>query len=113
MPTNIITEDGDAGGLITSYNQLVLDRNRILKSATTENPSVIKLDQQISSLKANVATSLKRMQSNLQIQNRDLKNQEGILNNKIGKIGTGTSVQSNCQTTKSKRRTVFIFVAKA
>lgn len=86
LPTNIITEDGDAGGLITSYNQLVLDRNRILKSATTENPSVIKLDQQISSLKANVATSLKRMQSNLQIQNRDLKNQEGILNNKIGKI---------------------------
>jgi tyrosine-protein kinase Etk/Wzc len=86
LPTNIITDNGDAGGLITSYNQLVLDRNRILKSATTENPSVIKLDQQISSLKANVATSLKRMQSNLQIQNRDIKNQEGILNNKISKI---------------------------
>lgn len=86
LPTNIITDNGDAGGLITSYNQLVLDRNRILKSATTENPSVIKLDQQISSLKANVATSLRRMQSNLQIQNRDIKNQEGILNNKISKI---------------------------
>ncbi|OOV18775.1 tyrosine-protein kinase [Flavobacterium sp. LM4] len=86
LPTNIIATDGDAGGLITSYNQLVLDRNRILKSATTENPSVIKLDQQISSLKANVATSLRRMQSNLQIQNRDLKNQETLLNSKIGKI---------------------------
>ncbi|WP_163400505.1 GumC family protein [Flavobacterium fluviatile] len=86
LPTNIITDSGEAGGLITSYNQLVLDRNRILKSATTENPSVIKLDQQISSLKANVAASLKRMQSNLQIQNRDLKSQERILNSKIGKI---------------------------
>ncbi|MEL1254260.1 polysaccharide biosynthesis tyrosine autokinase [Flavobacterium sp. DGU38] len=86
LPTNIITETGEAGGLITSYNQLVLDRNRILKSATTENPSVVKLDQQISALKANVATSLKRMQSNLQIQNRDLKSQENILNSKIGKI---------------------------
>ena len=86
LPTNIISEAGDAGGLITSYNQLVLDRNRILKSATTENPSVIKLDQQISSLKANVAASLKRMQSTLQIQNRDLKSQERMLNSKIGKI---------------------------
>jgi len=86
LPTNIIAEAGDAGGLITTYNQLVLDRNRILKSATTENPSVIKLDQQISSLKANVAASLKRMQSNLQIQNRDLKSQESMLNSKIGKI---------------------------
>ncbi|MDQ5928870.1 MAG: tyrosine-protein kinase Etk/Wzc [Bacteroidota bacterium] len=86
LPTNIIADSGEAGGLIASYNQLVLDRNRILKSATTENPSVIKLDQQISSLKANVATGLKRMQSNLQIQNRDLKSQERILNSKIGKI---------------------------
>ena len=86
LPTNIITDSGEAGGLITSYNQLVLDRNRILKSATTENPSVVKLDQQITSLKANVAASLKRMQSNLQIQNRDLKSQESILNSKIGKI---------------------------
>ncbi|WKL50296.1 polysaccharide biosynthesis tyrosine autokinase [Flavobacterium pectinovorum] len=86
LPTNLITENGDTGGLISSYNQLVLDRNRILKSATTENPSVIKLDQQISSLKSNMTASLKRMQSNLQIQNRNIQSQENLLNNKIGKI---------------------------
>jgi len=86
LPTNLITEDGDTGGLISSYNKLVLDRNRILKSATTENPSVIKLDQQISSLKSNMTASLKRMQSNLQIQNRNIQSQENLLNNKIGKI---------------------------
>lgn len=86
LPTNLITDNSDASGLITSYNQLVLDRNRILKSATAENPSVIKLDQQISSLKLNMAASLKRLQSNLQIQNRDIQNQENLLNSKIGKI---------------------------
>lgn len=86
LPTNLITDNSDASGLITSYNQLVLDRNRILKSATTENPSVIKLDQQISSLKLNMAASLKRLQSNLQIQNRDIQSQENLLNSKIGKI---------------------------
>jgi len=87
LPTNLITADGDdTSGLITSYNQMVLDRNRILKSATTENPSVIKLDQQISSLKSNMTASLKRMQSNLQIQNRNIQSQENLLNSKIGKI---------------------------
>jgi tyrosine-protein kinase Etk/Wzc len=87
LPSNLITDNGgDASGLINSYNQLVLDRNRILKSATVENPSVVKLDQQINSLKSNVAASLRRMQANLQIQNRDIKSQEGILNSKIGKI---------------------------
>lgn len=86
LPTNIIASEGDASGLISSYNQLVLDRNRILKSATLANPSVVKMDQQISSLKNTVTSSLKRMQSSLTIQKRDLNRNEGILNAKIGKI---------------------------
>ncbi|MDQ6531547.1 polysaccharide biosynthesis tyrosine autokinase [Flavobacterium sp. LHD-85] len=87
LPSNLILDKGgDASNLINSYNQMVLDRNRVLKSATNENPTVVKLDQQINSLKLNVAESLNTMQSNLQIQNRDLKTKEGVLNSKIGKI---------------------------
>jgi tyrosine-protein kinase Etk/Wzc len=85
LPGNIIT-DGDASGLISSYNQLILDRNRILKSATLENPTVVKMDQQIASLKSTVQSSLMRMQSSLNIQKRDLDRNEGILNSKIGRI---------------------------
>ena len=86
LPANLITSEGDATELINSYNQLILERNRILKSATVANPTVVKLDQQIHSLKANVAQSLLRMQSNLTIQKRNLKSQEGLLDSKIGKI---------------------------
>ncbi|MDP3679587.1 MAG: polysaccharide biosynthesis tyrosine autokinase [Flavobacterium sp.] len=86
LPSNVISADGDTSGLISSYNQLVLDRNRILKSATLENPAVVKMDQQIASLKSTVTASLSRLQSTLNIQKRDLNNNEGILNAKIGKI---------------------------
>jgi tyrosine-protein kinase Etk/Wzc len=86
LPTNLISAKGEETGLMDSYNQLVLERNRILKSATTANPSVIKLEQQIASLKANVSESLNRLQSNLSIQKRDLKGQEGLLDSKIGEI---------------------------
>ena len=87
LPANIIsTGQGDASNLISSYNDLVLERNRILRSATTENPSVIKLDQQISSLKSNVLASLLRMESNLTIQKENLKLNEGLLDSKIGMI---------------------------
>jgi tyrosine-protein kinase Etk/Wzc len=85
MPANIISGN-DASGLMDSYNQLVLERNRILKSATTENPTVIKLEEQISSLKANIKQSLLRLQANLNIQKRDLRSQEGLLDSKIGEI---------------------------
>jgi tyrosine-protein kinase Etk/Wzc len=85
MPANIISGN-DASGLMDSYNQLVLERNRILKSATVENPTVIKLEEQINSLKANIKQSLLRLQANLNIQKRDLRSQEGLLDSKIGEI---------------------------
>ncbi|MFV8374692.1 GumC family protein [Flavobacterium sp. LB1P71] len=86
LPSNVIAGEGDTSGLISSYNQLILDRNRILKSATLENPTVVKMDQQIASLKSTVRSSLMRMQSSLTIQKRDLSRNEGVLNAKIGKI---------------------------
>lgn len=86
LPANIISKEGDASGLMDSYNQLVLERNRILKSATAVNPTVIKLEEQIASLKANITQSLLRLQANLNIQKRDLRSQEGMLDSKIGEI---------------------------
>ena len=86
LPANLISGEGDASELINSYNQLILERNRILKSATVVNPTVVTLEQQIASLKSNVAESLSRMQTSLNIQKRNLKGQEGLLDSKIGKI---------------------------
>lgn len=86
LPTNMISTEGDASAMMDSYNKIVLERNRILKSATIANPSVIKLDQQLASLKLNIMESLGRLQSNLGIQKRDLGSQERLLNSKIGDI---------------------------
>ncbi|WP_278036328.1 GumC family protein [Flavobacterium nitratireducens] len=87
LPVNLIS-DTNASGLINSYNQLVLERNRILKSATESNPAVIKLDEQISALKASVSSSLGRLQSSLNIQKRKLDAHEGMIASKIQKIPT-------------------------
>lgn len=86
LPNNIVATEGEASESINSYNQLVLNRNRILKSASVSNPSVVKIDQQITSLKSNVISSLMRLQTTLGIQKRELQNFEGVLNNKAGKI---------------------------
>ena len=86
LPANLIEGQGNTSELIGSYNKLVLERNRILKSATLTNPMVVQLEQQILSLKSTVSESLMRLQSNLNIQKRNLKGQEGLLDSKIGKI---------------------------
>ena len=86
LPAQLIEGQGSTTELIGTYNKLVLERNRILKSATLTNPIVVQLDQQIRSLKATVSESLHRLQTNLSIQKRNLKGQEGLFDAKIGKI---------------------------
>ncbi|WP_418263888.1 GumC family protein [Flavobacterium faecale] len=86
LPSNMISKDESSSSMVDSYNQLVLERNRLLKSATVENPSVIKLDQQIASLRANVISSLERLRSSLTIQKRNLNSQEGLIDSRIQKI---------------------------
>ncbi len=86
LPANLIEGQGGTADLINAYNKLVLERSRILKSATLSNPTVVKLDQEILALKENVSESLMRMKANLTIQQRNFKGQESKLDSKIGRI---------------------------
>ncbi|MBN9285014.1 MULTISPECIES: polysaccharide biosynthesis tyrosine autokinase [Flavobacterium] len=85
LPNNI-TSDANTSTSIDEYNKLVLERNRILKSSTPNNPVVISLDEKIVSLKAGVDESLSRMQSALMIKKTDLDRQEGLLGGRISQI---------------------------
>ena len=86
LPNNIFTGQTDINGLINTYNQLVLDRSRILKSATAANPSVVRMEQQITSVKSNIASGLNRFQTSLNKQKSDLQGKETVLKAKIVKI---------------------------
>ncbi|MGL3001258.1 GumC family protein [Flavobacterium sp. RSSB_23] len=86
LPATLIPNEAEASSLIASYNELVLRRNRLVKSASAANPTIIALDQQIASLKANVQSSLQRLKATLNIQKQNLVANEGVFNQKINKI---------------------------
>jgi len=86
LPANLgITQDG-LQGLIQNYNQLVLERNKLLRSSTEQNPVVVNLANQIDQLKENVLRSLNNVKSSLQTSLRDLRRQEGVFGSKITRV---------------------------
>ena len=85
LPNSIFSQN-DINGLINTYNQSVLERNRVLKSATAENPSIIRMEQQITSVKSNIISSLNRFQTILNKQKSELRGNETVLKSKIEKI---------------------------
>ncbi len=86
LPSNLISGQSDVSSFINSYNQLVNDRNRLLKSATATNPAVIKLEQQINTVKQNLTFSLNRFQTSLRNQKSSLRVDDQNLDEKIIKI---------------------------
>ena len=60
LPTNVGLQNADASTVISTYNKLVLERNRLLESATEENPTVIDLTKQINAMRSSVLQSLQK-----------------------------------------------------
>lgn len=87
LPGTLSTDAG-ASDLIGQYNRLVLDRNRILRSSTPENPAVVALENRITSLKESVENSLLQLQNSLQIRKRSLNAQENKIGGSLAKVPT-------------------------
>ena len=86
IPANIVPEDNNSSGLITEYNNFVIERDRVLKSSTPENPVVIRVTDKINSLKSSIYESLNKLRSSLIIKNNAIINQENIVGGRISQI---------------------------
>jgi len=86
LPSNLGISESGVNSVISEYNTLVLERNRILRGSTAKNPVVVDLNMQIEQIKANVLQSLQRMRSNLRIAKDDLDRQAASMGSKIASV---------------------------
>lgn len=83
VPANIGLSDPTIASTTQRYNQLVLERQRLLKSSTERSPIIQNLDQQLTGLKRNMQSSLNSTVNNLGMQVNTLSSQQAIINSKI------------------------------
>ena len=88
FPTNVINSDENYSSLIDQYNQLILERNRLLLYAKPGNPVLIGVEARIDALNSNILSSLARLKSSLDIKKKDLERQQAIVSSKISQIPT-------------------------
>ncbi|WP_209399737.1 polysaccharide biosynthesis tyrosine autokinase [Pseudozobellia sp. WGM2] len=83
LPTNLGLSDPTISSTTDRYNQLVLERRRLLKSSNEKNPVIVNLDQQIEGLKRSMQSSLSSTVSNLGLTVNSLSGQQARFNSKI------------------------------
>lgn len=72
MPVNVGLNDQPLTQLINQYNELILERNRLLRSSSETNPVVRKIGNSIRDMRENVATSIASVKKGLLIAKADL-----------------------------------------
>lgn len=77
IPFNIGLQDDASSALINNYNQLVVQRNRLLQSASETSPSVTPITAQLDDIYRSIRSALRQTRRNMEIQRNALTSQLG------------------------------------
>ena len=83
ITSNVGLDDESSTALINKYNELVLERNRLLRSASESSPVVEPLTAQIRDLNYNIRRAIASARRNLQIQRDALLTQVDKYTNEV------------------------------
>ena len=88
VPSNLGLKDADMSNLLNKYNDYVLQRNRLLKSSSPENPYVKRLTAQLEEMWPTIRLSLKSVRENILTQKRSAEDQHNLFSRRVGEMPT-------------------------
>jgi tyrosine-protein kinase Etk/Wzc len=110
LPTNMGIEDSGTNGLIQEFNSKVLERNRLLKSASDQNPIVVGLTNEINQIRGNVMESLNRMKYSLGIKKNNLDRQSGVLASQISDVPAQERAYRGIERQQNIKESLYLFL---
>ena len=72
LPSNVGLKDAGVTGAIDRYNEMVAERNRLLRTSTESNPAIVNLNASIRAMRGNIQTTLDATLKGLEITRADL-----------------------------------------
>ena len=88
LPSNIGLQDAASAGAIDRYNQMLVERKRLLRTSTETNPTIINLDTSIRAMRTNVQATLDATLKGLQITKEDLAREASRYSRRINDAPT-------------------------
>lgn len=110
LPANLIINDQNIEQQIVDYNNLQLQRNRIVMESSENNPMVINLDKQLKSMRMAVLATIDNVVKQLQIQIKGLEKSESDNENWIETSPVKAKHLLSAERQQKVSETIFIFL---
>ena len=88
LPSNIGLQDAASVDAINRYNQMLVERKRLLRTSTENNPTIVNLDTSIRAMQSNVQATLDATLKGLQITKEDLAREANRYSRRINDAPT-------------------------
>lgn len=88
IPGNVGLADASLTSLIAKYNEGVVERNRLLRTASESNPTVVDMTMSVELLSKTIRTSVESLYESLSIQKKEVEGQTAKFGSKIGDAPT-------------------------
>ncbi|WP_396601115.1 GumC family protein [Algibacter sp. R77976] len=110
IPSNIGLSDGSVNSIAIRYNELLDNRDRLLKSSNEKNPIIVNLDQQLNTLKNNLQESLDNSSKTVGLQIRSLENQLAKLSSKIYAVPGQVRKSRDIEREQGVKESLYLFL---
>ena len=109
-PSLFSSNSGVGNVLITQYNELMLERNRVLEQTHENSAIILTYDKQLESLKKSIISTVKNANESQRQSLKNLKSKENALLGKIGGVPTYEKVFTDSKRQQEILQSVYLYL---
>lgn len=110
LPANSGIRSASFEAMVNDYNTTILQRNRLVKNSSTDNPAVTEIDARITERRQAIVATIDNLVMTLRAQLRDVQAQDGMLNSKMAQAPTQTSYLTSIGREQKVKESLYIFL---
>lgn len=112
VPATLFSQDAVLVGIITKYNELQAQREKMLLTNTESSPYIVNIDQQLANLRGDMLNSLVSIKHQLQVSLGELRKMSGRLDAQIRQVPAKERVFLEYSRQQNIKQELYLFLLK-